>query len=147
MIWWNVLSDIFIVGKLNWIHSKRRSTVFFIHSVLVFVHMSMFVLKKVNVVLHVLNIPVLESIQCNWSMNFYHRKISIDYINEFKRKIFDKVRRNEKIKKNSAILSLHLAEIDGLECCPYCPYAVIVDNPDDKIFRCLNPECLKETCR
>ncbi len=40
-----------------------------------------------------------------------------------------------------------LAEIDGLECCPYCPYAVIVDNPDDKIFRCLNPECMKETCR
>ena len=39
------------------------------------------------------------------------------------------------------------AEIDGLECCPYCPYAVIVDNPDDKIFRCLNPECMKETCR
>ncbi len=40
-----------------------------------------------------------------------------------------------------------LAEIDGLECCPYCPYAVIVDNPNDKIFRCLNPECMKETCR
>ena len=39
------------------------------------------------------------------------------------------------------------AEIDGLECCPYCPYAVIVDNPDDKVFRCLNPECMKETCR
>lgn len=40
-----------------------------------------------------------------------------------------------------------IAEIDGLECCPYCPYAVIVDNPDDKVFRCLNPECMKETCR
>jgi len=43
--------------------------------------------------------------------------------------------------------NIRQAEIDGLECCPYCPYAVIVDNPDDKIFRCLNPECMKETCR
>jgi len=40
-----------------------------------------------------------------------------------------------------------LAGIDGLECCPHCPYAVIVDNPNDKVFRCLNPECMKETCR
>ena len=44
-------------------------------------------------------------------------------------------------------INYFLAEIDGLECCPYCPYAVIVDNPNDKIFRCLNPECMKETCR
>ncbi|CAF3958028.1 unnamed protein product [Rotaria sordida] len=43
--------------------------------------------------------------------------------------------------------NIRQAEIDGLECCPYCPYAVIVDNPDDKVFRCLNPECMKETCR
>jgi len=43
--------------------------------------------------------------------------------------------------------NIRQAAIDGLECCPYCPYAVIVDNPDDKIFRCLNPECMKETCR
>lgn len=50
------------------------------------------------------------------------------------------------LENSSLSLSL-LAEIDGLECCPYCPYAVIVDNPEDKIFRCLNPECLKETCR
>ncbi|CAF3685354.1 unnamed protein product [Rotaria socialis] len=43
--------------------------------------------------------------------------------------------------------NIRQAEIDGLECCSYCPYAVIVDNPDDKVFRCLNPECMKETCR
>ncbi len=50
-------------------------------------------------------------------------------------------------KRCYSFLFFHLAEIDGLECCPYCPYAVIVDNPDDKIFHCLNPECMKETCR
>ncbi|UJR08976.1 hypothetical protein I4U23_013226 [Adineta vaga] len=43
--------------------------------------------------------------------------------------------------------NIRQAEIDDLECCPYCPYAAIVDNPDDKVFRCLNPECMRETCR
>jgi hypothetical protein len=52
-----------------------------------------------------------------------------------------------KTKNIFFFINYFLAEIDGLECCPYCPYAVIVDNPNDKIFRCLNPECMKETCR
>ncbi|UJR37235.1 hypothetical protein I4U23_029944 [Adineta vaga] len=55
----------------------------------------------------------------------------------------DLKRLNRRIQEEN----IRQAEIDGLECCPYCPYAVIVDNPDDKIFRCLNPECMKETCR
>ncbi|CAF4148001.1 unnamed protein product [Rotaria magnacalcarata] len=55
----------------------------------------------------------------------------------------DLKRLNRRIQEEN----IRQAAIDGLECCPYCPYAVIVDNPDDKIFRCLNPECMKETCR
>ncbi|CAF0773983.1 unnamed protein product [Adineta steineri] len=55
----------------------------------------------------------------------------------------DLKRLNRRIQEEN----IRQAEIDGLECCPYCPYAVIVDNPNDKIFRCLNPECMKETCR
>ncbi|CAF1668988.1 unnamed protein product, partial [Adineta ricciae] len=55
----------------------------------------------------------------------------------------DLKRLNRRIQEEN----IRQAEIDGLECCPYCPYAVIVDNPDDKVFRCLNPECMKETCR
>jgi len=55
--------------------------------------------------------------------------------------IFSKVLRNvqnEEIKK---------AGLDNLETCQHCTYAAVIENPLDKIFRCLNPECLKETCR
>lgn len=45
---------------------------------------------------------------------------------------------NEEIKK---------AGLENLEACQHCTYAAIIENPLDKVFRCLNPECLKETCR
>ncbi|KAG8240110.1 hypothetical protein J437_LFUL019721, partial [Ladona fulva] len=40
---------------------------------------------------------------------------------------------------------INAAGIEGLETCPSCPYSTI-PNPEDKIFKCLNPECLRETC-
>nr|XP_031857357.1 uncharacterized protein CI109_007221 [Kwoniella shandongensis]KAA5524429.1 hypothetical protein CI109_007221 [Kwoniella shandongensis] len=42
---------------------------------------------------------------------------------------------------------LELAKIDGLETCPVCPFAAIVDDPNDKLFRCMNEECGQVTCR
>ncbi|KAK8861257.1 hypothetical protein IAR55_002076 [Kwoniella newhampshirensis] len=42
---------------------------------------------------------------------------------------------------------LELAEIEGLESCPVCPFAAIVDDPNDKLFRCMNEECGQVTCR
>ncbi|KAA0187653.1 hypothetical protein HAZT_HAZT000521 [Hyalella azteca] len=39
------------------------------------------------------------------------------------------------------------AGIADLECCPFCNFATIMPNKEDKIFNCLNPECLKDTCR
>ena len=47
-------------------------------------------------------------------------------------------RQNEEIRK---------ADIPNLETCQHCTYAAIIDNPNEKVFYCLNPECLKETCR
>ena len=38
-------------------------------------------------------------------------------------------------------------DMDDLVKCPFCPYVVIMENPDDKVFRCKNPECLRESCR
>lgn len=38
------------------------------------------------------------------------------------------------------------AGIENLECCPFCDFAAI-PNPEDKLFHCLNEECMKETCR
>jgi TRIAD3 protein (E3 ubiquitin-protein ligase RNF216) len=41
---------------------------------------------------------------------------------------------------------LQLANMPGLVRCPSCHYAALMA-PDDKVFRCQNSECLKETCR
>lgn len=38
------------------------------------------------------------------------------------------------------------AGIEDLEFCPFCDFATI-PAPGDKIFRCLNNECMKESCR
>jgi hypothetical protein len=40
-----------------------------------------------------------------------------------------------------------LANIEGLETCPACDYAVIIDDPQEKLFRCQKDGCRKVTCR
>ena len=39
------------------------------------------------------------------------------------------------------------AAIDGLESCPGCDYAAVIDNPHEKLFRCMNVKCKQVTCR
>lgn len=45
--------------------------------------------------------------------------------------------------------SLNGADIEGLEKCKYCSYAMVFDVPKevDKVFRCQNPDCMMEVCR
>nr|XP_003702178.1 PREDICTED: uncharacterized protein LOC100878368 [Megachile rotundata] len=38
------------------------------------------------------------------------------------------------------------AKVVGLVSCPFCHFASIPP-PEDKVFKCLNPECMKESCR
>lgn len=42
---------------------------------------------------------------------------------------------------------LALAEIEGLETCPACDYAVVIDNPDEKLFVCQHEGCKQVSCR
>ena len=49
---------------------------------------------------------------------------------------------------------IQLAEVEeaapeGLEKCPFCEFATIMEHdPEaDKVFKCQNPECGKESCR
>lgn len=44
---------------------------------------------------------------------------------------------------------IELAELEGLEECPFCDYKVVVDVDfeTDKVLRCQNEECLKVSCR
>ena len=39
------------------------------------------------------------------------------------------------------------ADIEDLIVCPFCTFATIMTNQQDKVLKCLNPECLKESCR
>lgn len=47
-------------------------------------------------------------------------------------------------KKQSA--EVNEARVAGLESCPACDFAYI-PSPLDKIFKCQNQDCLRETCR
>lgn len=38
------------------------------------------------------------------------------------------------------------AGIEDLEMCPFCDFASIPPH-EDKVFRCLNPDCMRESCR
>lgn len=49
----------------------------------------------------------------------------------------------DKLRSEQAI---DLAELAGLAKCPHCPWACIIDNPEERLFRCGNENCLKVTC-
>ncbi|KAF4521015.1 hypothetical protein B566_EDAN002510, partial [Ephemera danica] len=41
---------------------------------------------------------------------------------------------------------IQAANIDGLETCPFCEFSTI-PVPGDRVFRCLNPDCMRDSCR
>jgi len=43
--------------------------------------------------------------------------------------------------------TLTKASIEGFVACPFCDYGAIVENDNDKEFRCQNTECEKVSCR
>lgn len=51
-----------------------------------------------------------------------------------------------KLAQRKQIEEIEKANIDGLESCPFCDFATIPD-PHDKLFFCLNKDCMKESCR
>ncbi|KAN0061915.1 hypothetical protein ACQY0O_005910 [Thecaphora frezii] len=53
----------------------------------------------------------------------------------------------ELLVRLSQEVSVQRAEIENLEVCPFCSYACVMENPDEKLFRCLNQECEKSSCR
>lgn len=42
---------------------------------------------------------------------------------------------------------LKMAELDSLVECPFCSYAAVVENDQDKEFRCQAPKCRRVSCR
>ena len=39
------------------------------------------------------------------------------------------------------------AELAGLENCPNCPWACVIEDENEKLFRCGNEQCGNVTCR
>ncbi|GAA5899738.1 hypothetical protein JCM6882_005425 [Rhodosporidiobolus microsporus] len=39
------------------------------------------------------------------------------------------------------------AGIEGLEQCPFCPFAYIIENPDERLFHCQRDDCGVVSCR
>jgi hypothetical protein len=51
----------------------------------------------------------------------------------------------ERVKQRKEV---EAAEIPGLEECPFCDWGCIIDNPDEKLFRCENvDDCGEVSCR
>jgi TRIAD3 protein (E3 ubiquitin-protein ligase RNF216) len=42
---------------------------------------------------------------------------------------------------------LRAANLGDIDSCPFCDFAMIIDNENERLFKCLNPECLRESCR
>jgi NAD-dependent DNA ligase len=52
--------------------------------------------------------------------------------------LYDRVKQNKDIEA---------AELENLEECPFCEYKVVIDNENEKLFRCENEDCGAVTCR
>ncbi|KAF9506192.1 hypothetical protein BS47DRAFT_1399698 [Hydnum rufescens UP504] len=50
----------------------------------------------------------------------------------------------ERIKQEKAISQ---AQIEGLESCPFCSYSVVIENEQERLFRCESEECGIVSCR
>ena len=52
--------------------------------------------------------------------------------------LYDRVKQRKEIAE---------AGLENLEECPHCDYKVVIDNPEEKLFRCENSDCGAVTCR
>ncbi|KAF7425989.1 hypothetical protein PC9H_008351 [Pleurotus ostreatus] len=50
----------------------------------------------------------------------------------------------ERVKQRKEI---EMAGLEGLEECPFCEYKVVIENPEEKLFRCEREECGAVSCR
>ena len=51
------------------------------------------------------------------------------------------------IQQRRQMAELKKAGITNLAECPFCQFAVIMDNPDDKVLQCLRVGCGMASCR
>jgi|ERR1700722_690211 len=52
--------------------------------------------------------------------------------------LYDRVKQNKEIEA---------AGLENLEACPFCEYKVVIENVEEKLFRCENSDCGAVSCR
>ena len=52
----------------------------------------------------------------------------------------------DKIFARMADIDIKKAGLENVHGCPHCDFQMEIPNPDEKLFKCQNPECLKESC-
>ncbi|KAG0722239.1 E3 ubiquitin-protein ligase RNF216 [Chionoecetes opilio] len=52
-----------------------------------------------------------------------------------------------KVQERRQQEEVRAAGMDNLVSCPFCCFMIIMPDPENKVLECLNPECLKESCR
>lgn len=50
----------------------------------------------------------------------------------------------ERIKR---VEEVRMAGLEGIEECPRCEFMIVIENPDERLFRCVKEECGAVTCR
>lgn len=51
-----------------------------------------------------------------------------------------------KMLQRKQLEEVKAAGIEDLETCPFCDFASVPPR-EDKVFHCLNPDCMRESCR
>uniref|UniRef100_A0A914XH31 RING-type domain-containing protein n=1 Tax=Plectus sambesii TaxID=2011161 RepID=A0A914XH31_9BILA len=60
-------------------------------------------------------------------------------------KVLDEHMLRQLAKREQQIVLLD-AKLDNLYSCPFCDFAIIIEHVDEPIFRCLDPDCMRESC-
>lgn len=50
----------------------------------------------------------------------------------------------ERVKQRKDI---EMAGLENLEECPHCEFKIVIENQEERLFRCQNTECEAVTCR
>uniref|UniRef100_A0A914VAP2 RING-type domain-containing protein n=1 Tax=Plectus sambesii TaxID=2011161 RepID=A0A914VAP2_9BILA len=48
--------------------------------------------------------------------------------------------------KRAQAEELRAANLENLHSCPFCDYSAIIEGVGERLFHCLNPDCLRESC-
>lgn len=49
--------------------------------------------------------------------------------------------------RRNQMAEIRQAGIENVASCPFCDFLLVMENDEDHVFSCRNPQCLRESCR